>query len=88
MSTPTTAWLGTLAAGLIIGIVLRALAGTRVRSAWWAAALVGLVGAAIGRVLLNFAFFTWHPRFSGGVVGALILSAVWLAVTRSRRTAP
>ncbi len=88
MWTPTTAWLATLAVGLIIGLVLRAVAGARSRSPWWAAALVGLVGGAVGRVVLDFAFFTWHPHFTGGVLGALILSAVWLAVAGGRRAAP
>ena len=85
MWTPTTAWLGTLAAGLIVSFGLRALAGARSRSPWWAVAVVGLVGAALGRVLLRFSFLGWHPAFCGGVVGALVLSAIWLAVMRSRR---
>ena len=87
MWTPTTSWLATLAAGLLVALVLRLVAGPRSRSPWWAAALVGLVGAAIGRVLLNVALFTWHPSFSGGVGGALVLSAAWLAIAGRRRTA-
>jgi len=87
MWTSTTAWLATLVAGLIVGVVLHAVAGRRSRSTWWAAALAGLVGAAIGRVVLAFPFFTWHPRFSGGVVGALVLSAIWLGVKRGGRAA-
>jgi uncharacterized membrane protein YeaQ/YmgE (transglycosylase-associated protein family) len=87
MWTPTTAWLSTLAAGLIASLVLRVVAGRRSRSPWWTVAVVGLVGAALGRVLLHFSFFVWHPAFCGGVVGAFILSAIWLAIMRSKRAA-
>ena len=87
MLTPTTALLGTLVAGALVGMVVYSMPGPPSKSPWWAAVLMGLVGAAIGRALLDFSFFRWHPHFLGGILGAVVLSVVWRMCMRRGNTA-
>lgn len=84
MLTPTSAWAVTLAAGIVIGWAARTCFCRHRRGAgsWWVAALVGLVGAIVGRLTIDVAFIGWHSRFWGGVFGALILSALWSVILR------
>ena len=76
-------WAATLAVGIALGLVTRAcLCIGGGKGVWWAAALVGLVGATIGRLAVDVALLNWHSPFLGGVFGALFLSLLWSGAMR------
>ena len=76
-------WAVTLAMGIAIGLVARAsMYLGRGTGLWWAAAVAGLVGAAVGRLVIDVAFLGWHSPFLGGLFGALFMSLVWAAAMR------
>ena len=76
-------WAATLAVGIALGLTTRAcLCIGGGKGLWWAAALVGLAGAAIGRLVMDVAIFNWHSPFLGGVFGSLVLSLLWSAAMR------
>ena len=84
MGASVANWAATLAVGIALGLGARAcLCPGRIRKGpWWVAAVVGLGGALIGRLVLDVALFGWHSRFWGGVFGALVVSLVWSAIAR------
>jgi hypothetical protein len=76
-------WAATLALGIALGLATRAcLCIGGGKGLWWAAALVGLAGAAIGRVTIDVAILNWHSPLMGGVFGSLFLSLLWSAIMR------
>ena len=79
------AWLLTLIAGIIVGGVVAMAVGRGARAPFWAFVAAGIVGSVIGRLVL--AFIPWHPSFSGGVLGAIILSLICWAATRGPKSA-
>jgi hypothetical protein len=82
-------WAATLAVGMGLGLAMRAclcLGGGK--GLWWAAALVGLAGAGIGRLAMDVAIFDWHSTFLSGAFGALILSLLWTGVIRLATSRP
>jgi len=76
-------WAATLVAGIALGLATRAcLCIGGGKGVWWAAAAVGMAGAAIGRLVMDVAILDWHSPFLGGVFGALFLSLLWSAAMR------
>jgi hypothetical protein len=60
-------WAATLAAGIGLGLATRAcLCIGGGKGLWWSAALVGLLGAVIGRLVMDVAIAGWHSPFLGG----------------------
>jgi hypothetical protein len=86
MSAAVTSWALTLAVGIALGLgVRRCLCpGRGEKGEWWAAALAGLAGAAVGRLALDVSLLGWHSPFVGGVLGGLVVSLLWSAATRMR----
>ncbi|MGD0110345.1 MAG: GlsB/YeaQ/YmgE family stress response membrane protein [Armatimonadota bacterium] len=82
-----TAWLLTLIAGIVVGVVVALALGRGSRAPFWAFIAAGLVGSAVGRLALVFSFLPWHPSFLGGAVGAIILSLVCWVAARSPKPA-
>lgn len=70
-------------AGIVVGILLGLLVPSVLRSKrpLWLSAIIGLVGALLGRLAFSSLPIV-HPRFVGAIIGGLIFTLIWAAVTR------
>ncbi len=79
-------WIITGLIGFVAGWLAQAIVPGDEGLSWWQTALLGVVGAFVGGILLDVVFGWDVGRFVGGVVGALVLLMGYNLLTRRKLT--
>ena len=74
-------WLIAVVIGIVVGVIVHlVIRGGKIPAL---SALVGLIGAVLGRLLLSHSL-KWHPHTFSATIGALVLAVIWCVATRGK----